>query len=137
MSQPASTYGNTEGASKENGDGIPVNAGLRIVMGIGFLAVGLVQGIGVITAEEMVGASAVIEGLAAFLLAGTGITMLMDRFYSLYLLLLWAILGAVGGFLGAGPVALPALFAQIMVGIVALAAIGQRGASMRAKAGGL
>jgi len=137
MSQPASTYGNPEGASKDNGDGIPVNAGLRIVMGIGFLAVGLVQGFGVITAEELAGASAVIDGLASFLLAGTGITMLMDRFYSLYLLLLWAILGAVGGFLGEGQVALPALFAQIMVGVVALAAIGQRGAAMRARAGGL
>ncbi len=137
MSQPASTYGSAEVASKDNGDGIPVNAGLRIVMGVGFLAVGLVQGIGLITAEELVGASAVIDGLAAFLLAGTGITMLMDRFYSLYLLLLWAILGAVGGFIGDAQVALPALFAQIMVGIVALAAIGQRGAAMRARAGGL
>ncbi len=135
MSQPASTYGNSGGASADNGDGIPVSAGLRILMGVGFLAVGLVQGFGIITAEEMAGASAVIDGLAFFLLAGTGVTMLMDRFYSLYLLLLWAILGAVGGFLADGPLVLPALFAQIMVGIVALAAIGQRGAAMRAKAG--
>ena len=137
MSQPASTYDSSGGTSENNDDGIPVSGGLRILMGLGFLAVGLVQGFGLITAEDLVGASAVIDGLAFFLLAGTGITMLMDRFYSLYLLLLWAILGAVGGFISEGPVALPALFAQIMVAIVALAAIGQRGAAMRAKAGGV
>ncbi|MFC1627991.1 hypothetical protein ACFL3H_02610 [Gemmatimonadota bacterium] len=137
MSQPASTYGSSGGASGEHEDGIPVSAGLRILMGIGFLAVGLVQGFGIITAEDLAGASAVIDGLAFFLLAGTGVTMLMDRFYSLYLLLLWAILGAVAGIIGEGPVALPALFSQIMVAIVVLAAIGQRGAAMRAKAGGV
>ena len=133
MSNPVGSSGS---ASGDNGDGIPVGAGLRIMMGVGFLAVGLVQGFGVITAEGLAGASAVIDGLAFFLLAGTGVTMLMDRFYSLYLLLLWAILGAVGGFIS-GPVVLPALFAQIMVAIVALAAIGQRGATMRARAGGV
>ena len=135
MSQPASTYNSSGGASGENGDGIPVGTGLRILMGIGFLAVGLVQGFGIITAEDLAGTSAVIDGLAFFLLAGTGVTMLMDRFYSLYLLLLWAILGAAGGIFSEGPVALPALFAQIMVAIVAIAARGQRGATMRAKAG--
>ena len=133
MSNPV---GSSAVASGDNGDGIPVGAGLRIMMGIGFLAVGLVQGFGVITGEGLAGASAVIDGLAFFLLAGTGVTMLMDRFYSLYLLLLWAVIGAVGGFIGDGPVVLPALFAQIMVAIVALAAIGQRGATMRARAGG-
>ena len=137
MSQPASAYGSSEDASRDNGDAIPVNTGLRILMGIGFLAVGLVQGFGIITAEGLAGASPVIDGLGFFLLAGTGVTMLMDRFYSLYLLLLWGILGAVGGFLGGGPIALPALFAQIMVAIVALAAIGQRGAARRMKAGGV
>ncbi len=137
MSQPASTYGSSEDASGKNGDSIPVNTGLRILMGIGFLAVGLFQGFGIIAAEELAGVSTVIDGLGFFLLAGTGVTMLMDRFYSLYLLLLWAILGAVGGILAEGPIALPALFAQIMVAIVALAVIGQRGAATRARTGGL
>jgi len=136
MSQPASTHSSSGGASGENDDGIPVSAGLRILMGIGFLAVGLVQGFGIITAEDLAGASAVIDGLAFFLLAGTGVTMLLDRFYSLYLLLLWAILGGVAGLIS-GPVVLPALFSQLMVAIVALAAIGQRGAAMRAKARGI
>jgi hypothetical protein len=98
-------------------------------MGVGFLAVGLYQGVGIMTAGDMVGLEAVIDGIGFFLLAGTGATMLMDRFYSLWLLLLWGVLGIVGSFLGEGNVALPALFAKIMVALVALVAILQRGAA--------
>jgi len=100
-------------------------------MGIGFLAIGIVQGVGILRAEDLAGTAAVVDGIGFFLLAGTGVTMLMDRFYSLYLLLLWAILGIVGSFLGEGSAALPALFARIMVALVALAAIGQKGARSR------
>jgi hypothetical protein len=117
--------------SPTSGAGIPIGGGLRILMGIGFLAVGIVQGIGILRAEDMAGIVAVIDGVGFFLLAGTGVTMLMDRFYSLYLLLLWAVLGIVGSFLGEAGVALPALFARIMVALVALAAIGQKSAKDR------
>ncbi|MFC1544132.1 hypothetical protein ACFL4Y_02645 [Gemmatimonadota bacterium] len=120
--------------SPQSGAGIPVGGGLRILMGIGFLAVGIVQGVGALRAEDLAGIVAVLDGIGFFLLAGTGVTMLMDRFYSLYLLLLWAVLGIVSSFLGVAGVALPALFARIMVALVALAAIGQKGAKERVAA---
>jgi hypothetical protein len=129
MNQPAYSDmppGVSRDAIPTEGGGIPVSAALRMLMGVGFLAVGLVQGIGAFTGEAAGGIVFVIDGVGFFLLAGTGITMLMDRFYSLYLLLLWAVLGVVGSFIGEGELALPALFARIMVGLVALAAIGQR-----------
>jgi hypothetical protein len=100
-------------------------------MGLGFLAIGIVQGVGILQAEELAGTVAVVDGIGFFLLAGTGVTMLMNRFYSLYLLLLWAVLGIVGSFLGEGGASLPSLFARFMVALVALAAIGQKGAKSR------
>ena len=115
--------------------GLPMSSGLRILMGIGFLAVGIVQGVGILTAESMAGTTAVVDGLGFFLLAGTGVTMLMDRTYSLYLLLTWSILGIVGSFLKSTPIVVPALIAQIMVGLVAVAALGQKGARNRAVGG--
>ncbi len=115
--------------------GIPVSAALSVLMGVGFLTIGIVQGIDILRAEDLVGASAVIDGVGFFLLAGTGVTMLMNRFYSLYLLLLWAVIGLVGSFIGEGGAALPALFARLMVALVALAAIGQRGARGRSSGG--
>jgi len=130
MSQPASSsYGSSGGAPDGSLDGLPISGALRIVMGAGFLAVGLYQGVGIMTAGDMVGLEAIIDGIGFFLLAGTGATMLMDRFYSLWLLLLWGLLGVVGSFLGEGNVALPSLFAKIMVSLVALVAILQRGAA--------
>lgn len=129
MNQPAysdSPQGVSRDTVPSEGGGIPVNAALRMLMGIGFLAVGLVQGVGAFTGEVEGGALFIIDGVGFFLLAGTGIAMLMDRFYSLYLLLLWAVLGVVGSFFGEGEVALPAIFARVMVGVVALAAIAQR-----------
>jgi len=114
-----------QGATQTESEGIPISAALRILMGVGFLAVGLVQGIGAFTGEAGSDVIFVIEGVGFFLLAGTGITMLMNRFYSFYLLFLWAVLGVVASFVGSGELALPALFARIMVGLVALAAIGQ------------
>ena len=104
-------------------------------MGIGFLAIGIVQGVGLLTSPEIVGIVAILDGIGFFLLAGTGVTMLMDRFYSLYLLLLWAILGIVSTFMGEGGVAYPALIARILVALVAVAAIGQKGARARIQAG--
>ncbi len=115
-----------QGAPQTESEGIPISAALRILMSVGFLAVGLFQGVGAFTGEAGSDVTFVIEGVGFFLLAGTGITMLMNRFYSLYLLLLWAILGVVASFIGGGELALPALFARIMVGLVALAAIGQK-----------
>jgi hypothetical protein len=115
-------------------DGLPMSGVLRILMGIGFLAVGIVQGIGILTNPDVAGTAAVLDGIGFFLLAGTGVTMLLDRFYSLYLLLVWALLGIVGSFLGGGG-AMPALIARIMVALVAIAAIGQRGARARLQAG--
>ncbi len=132
MSQPASSsYGSSGHAPDKHLDGLPISGALRIAMGIGFLAVGLYQGVGIMTAGDLAGAEAVIDGIGFFLLAGTGATMLMDRFYSLWLLLLWGVLGVVGSFFGEANVALPALFAKIMVGLVALVAILQRGAVKR------
>lgn len=119
------------GGPTPGGEGIPVSAGLRILMGVGFLAVGIVQGIGIFGAEGLAGTTAVLDGVGFALLAATGATMLMNRFYSLYLLLLWAVLGIVGSFLGEGGAALPALFARVTVALVALAAIGQKGAKRR------
>ncbi len=113
-------------------EGLPISSGLRILMGIGFLAVGIVQGVGIITAESMAGTTAVVDGLGFFLLAGTGVTMLLDRAYSLYLLLTWSVLGIVGSFLKETPIVVPALIAQVMVGLVAVAALGQKGARQRA-----
>ncbi len=131
MSRPtSSSYSSSGGTPASNGDELPVSSALRIVMGIGFLAIGLVQGVGIMTAGELAGLEAIIDGIGFFLLAGTGVTMLMDRFYSLYLLLLWAILGIVGSFTGGGT-ALPALFARIMVALVAMVAIGQKSAAKR------
>lgn len=104
-------------------------------MGLGFLAVGFVQGVSIFTAEEMGGTAAIIDGIGFFLLAGTGVTMLMNRFYSLFLLLFWAIIGVVGSFLGEGTVAMPALLARIMVALVAVAAIGQRGSKASKSSG--
>ena len=115
-----------QGATQTESDGIPISAGLRILMGVGFLAVGLVQGVGAFTGEVGSDIAFVINGVGFFLLAGTGVTMLMNRFYALYLLFLWAVLGVVASFIGSGELALPALFAHIMVGLVALAAIGQK-----------
>ena len=129
MNQPASSDSPHEASmdtAPSEGGGMPISSALRILMGVGFLAVGLVQGVGAFTGEVEGGIVFIIDGLGFFLLAGTGITMLMDRFYSLYLLLIWAVFGIVGSFLGEGDLALPALFARIMVGLVALAAIGQR-----------
>jgi len=102
-------------------------------MGIGFCAVGLIKGVSILTSENGGGIGALLDGVGFFLLAGTGIAMLMDRFYSLYLLLLWAALGIAGSFIAQGELSLqlPALFARIMVGLVALVAIGQRGAPLR------
>jgi len=134
MNQPAysdSPSGVPRDAVPSEGGGIPISSALRILMGLGFLAVGLVQGVGAFTGEVEGGITFIIDGLGFFLLAGTGIAMLMDRFYSLYLLLLWAVLGVAGSFLGEGEVALPAIFARIMVGIVALAAIAQKGTRSR------
>lgn len=137
MNQPASsTSGNTGSASQKNGGGLPINAGLRIVMGVGFLAVGLVQGVGILRAEELAGAEAVIDGIGFFLLAGTGVTMLMDRFYSLFLLLVWAVLGVLGVIFGEGGATIAGLFARVMVALVALVAIGQRGSLARSQAAG-
>ena len=59
----------------------------------------------------------------------------MDHTYSLYLLLTWSILGIVGSFLKSTPIVVPALIAQIMVGLVAVAALGQKGARKRAVGG--
>jgi len=115
-----------QGTNQTESAGIPIGASLRILMGVGFLAVGLAQGIGAFTGEMGGDISFVIEGVGFFLLAGTGITMLMNRFYSLYLLLLWAVLGVVASFMGSGELARPSLFSRIMVGLVALAAIGQK-----------
>jgi hypothetical protein len=112
--------------TQNESDGIPISAALRVLMGVGFLAVGLIQGVGAFTGEVGGDIAFVIDGIGFFLLAGTGVTMLMNRFYSLYLLLLWAVLGVVGSFTGPGELALPALFAHIMVGLVALAAVGQK-----------
>jgi low temperature requirement protein LtrA len=124
--------GEVGGAPPE--DGLPMSGTLRILMGIGFLAVGIVQGIGILTNPDIAGANAILDGVAFFLLAGTGVTMLLNRFYSLYLLLVWALLGIVGSFLGE-VVVLPALIARIMVALVAVAAVGQRGARARMQAG--
>jgi hypothetical protein len=115
--------------------GLPMSGGLRILMGIGFLAIGIVQGVTLLTSPEVVGTVAILEGIGFFLLAGTGVTMLMDRSYSLYLLLVWAILGIVTTFLGEVGVAYPALIARILVALVAVAAIGQKGARARMQAG--
>lgn len=137
MNQPASsTYGNTGSAGQQEGGGLPINAGLRIVMGVGFLVVGLVQGWNILNAEEMATAEAIIDGIGFFLLAATGITMLMDRFYSLFLLLVWAVLGVVGIFIGPGGAAIAGLFARIMVALVAIVAIGQRSSLARSQAAG-
>lgn len=125
-------YSQTPPGAEVPEEGLPMSNGLRILMGIGFLAVGIVQGVGILTAESMGGTAAVIDGLGFFLLAGTGVTMLMDRAYSLYLLLTWSILGIVGTFLKQAPVVVPALIAQILVGLVAIAALGQKGARKRA-----
>ena len=111
--------------------GLPMSGGLRILMGIGFLAIGIVQGVSLLTNPEVTGTVAILDGIGFFLLAGTGVTMLMDRFYSLYLLLIWAILGVVTTFLGEVGVAYPALIARILVALVAVAAIGQKGARAR------
>jgi len=115
--------------------GLPMSGGLRILMGIGFLAIGIVQGVSLLTNPEVTGTVAILDGIGFFLLAGTGVTMLMDRFYSLYLLLIWAILGVVTTFLGEVGVAYPALIARILVALVAVAAIGQKGARARMQAG--
>jgi len=125
--------GGAGGAPPE--DGLPMSGALRILMGIGFLAVGIVQGIGILTNPDIAGSTAILDGVGFFLLAGTGMTMLLNRFYSLYLLLVWALLGVIGSFLGEGGVILPALIARIMVALVAVAAIGQRGARARIQAG--
>ncbi len=114
-------------------DGLPMSGALRILMGIGFLAVGIVQGVGILTNPDIVGVAVILDGFGFFLLAGTGVTMLLNRFYSLYLLLVWALLGIVGSFMGG--VVLPALIARIMVALVAVAAVGQRGARARIQAG--
>ncbi|MFO7768035.1 MAG: hypothetical protein R6W82_03640 [bacterium] len=132
---PQQPYSQTPPGGDAPEEGLPMGAGLRILMGIGFLAVGIVQGVGILTAEGMGGTAAVIDGLGFFLLAGTGVTMLMDRAYSLYLLLTWSILGIVGTFFKQTPVVVPALIAQIMVGLVAIAALGQKGARKRAVRG--
>jgi hypothetical protein len=112
--------------------GLPMSKGLRTMLGLGFLAVGIVQGVGILTGEGVTGTVAIMEGLGFFLLACTGVTMLLDRSYSLYLLLVWAILGIAGAVLIEGALVIPALIARIMVGIVALAALAQRGAHLRA-----
>ncbi len=132
MNQPFhsdSPQGVTQGTAPSAGGGLPISSALRVLMGIGFCAVGLVKGVLILTGESAGGIGVFLDGLGFFLLAGTGVTMLMDRFYSLYLLLLWAALGIVGSFVGQGElsVQLPALFARIMVGLVALVSIGQRG----------
>ena len=122
-----SAYSNMpQGATQTESDGIPISAGLRILMGVGFLAVGLVQGVAAFTGEAGSDIAFVIDGVGFFLLAGTGITMLMNRFYSLYLLLLWAVIGVIASFIGGGVLVLPALFARILVGLTALVAIGQK-----------
>lgn len=113
-------------ATQTESEGMPISAGLRILMAVGFLAVGLAQGIGTITGEAGTDIAFVIDGVGFFLLAGTGIAMLMNRFYSLYLLLLWAVLGVIASFIGGGEMMLPALFARILVGLTALVAIGQK-----------
>lgn len=137
MNQPSSssTHGSSGDTGRNNGEGLPISSGLRILMGLGFLAVGFVQGVSIFTAEEMGGTAAIIDGIGFFLLAGTGVTMLMNRFYSLFLLLFWAIIGVVGSFLGEGTVAMPALLARIMVALVAVAAIGQRGSKASKSSG--
>jgi hypothetical protein len=98
-----------------------------MAMGVGFLIVGIIQGIGILRAEDIAGLTSVLDGIGFFLLAGTGIAVLMNRFYSLYLLLVWALLGIVMSFSGGGEVAMPALFARIMVALVAIISLGQRG----------
>lgn len=113
-------------------DGLPISPALRILMGVGFIAVGIVQGVGVLTAEAgLAGTSGLLEGFGFFLLAGTGVTMLMDRAYSLYLLLVWAILGIASSFLGEGSPVLAALFARVMVALVAVVALSQKGSGSR------
>ncbi len=122
-----SAYSDTpQESTQTESEGVPISAGLRIMMGVGFLAVGLAQGIGTITGEVGTDVAFVINGVGFFLLAGTGITMLMNRFYSLYLLFLWAVLGVIASFFGGGELVLPALFARILVGLTALVAIGQK-----------
>ena len=132
---PTPPHGAPGAGAPPSDEGIPVSAALRILMGVGFLAIGIAQGVSVLRAEDMAGTSAVIDGVGFFLLAGTGVTMLMNRFYSLYLLLLWAVIGIVSSFIGEGGAALPALFARFMVALVALAAIGQKGARSRSSGG--
>ena len=123
---PASPQGTPEGGASPAAEGIPVSSGLRIVMGVGFLVIGIVQGIGILRAEDLPGLTPVLEGIGFFLLAGTGIAMLMNRFYSLYLLLVWALMGIVVSLAGGGEVAMPALFARILVALVAIVSVGQR-----------
>ena len=125
---PASPQGTAKGGASAVAEGIPVSSGLRMVMGVGFLLVGIVQGIEVLRAEDLSGLTPVLDGIGFFVLAGTGIVMLMNRFYSLYLLLIWALMGIVASFTGGGEVAMPALFARIMVALVAIVSLGQRGA---------